>query len=205
MRAAALLILLFCVVPGLSASAAEKAAPAGGGESAIFAGGCFWCVEQAFDAVDGVLETTSGYTGGTVANPTYGQVSGGGTKHIEAVLVRYDPDKVSYEELLRVFWRNIDPADGGGQFCDRGYSYRSAIFFMGEAQKAAAQESKASVEKRLGGKVATTLVAASAFYPAETYHQDYYLKNPVRYKFYKWNCGRAQRLEEIWGKPDKDS
>lgn len=197
------LLMCLCSVLSGAALAAEKTigtiAPAGGGETAIFAGGCFWCVEQAFDDVAGVLETTSGYTGGTVANPTYEQVSAGGTKHAEAVLVRYDPDKVTYPQLLNVFWRNIDPTDGGGQFCDRGDSYRSEIFVMGNTQKAEAQASKVAVEKRLGKTVATKIVPAGSFYAAEGYHQDYHLKNPVRYKIYKWNCGRAQRLEQIWG------
>ena len=172
-------------------------------QTAIFAGGCFWCVEQAFDGVEGVVETTSGYTGGTVANPTYKQVSAGGTKHAEAVRVRFDPAKTTYEKLLDAFWRNIDPVDGGGQFCDRGDPYRSAIFVDGAAQKSAAEASRAAVEKKLGDKVATEIVPVAPFYPAEDYHQDYYLKNPVRYKYYKWNCGRAQRLEEIWGPPSK--
>ena len=182
-------------------SAADKVAQAASTDTAIFAGGCFWCVEQAFDQVDGVVETTSGYTGGTVANPTYRQVSAGGTKHAEAVRVRFDPTKVTYAALLDAFWHNVDPLDGGGQFCDRGDSYRSAIFIEGDSQKQAAEASKAAVEKQLGATVATEIVPASAFYPAEDYHQDYYRKNPARYKFYKWNCGRAQRLEQIWGPP----
>ena len=173
-------------------------------ETAIFAGGCFWCMEQALDEVDGVVETTSGYTGGTVVNPTYGQVSAGGTHHQESVRARFDPKKVSYAALLDAYWHNIDPFDGRGQFCDHGDSYRSVIFVMSDAQRKAAEASKAAVEKRFDKPVATKIEPASTFYPAEDYHQDYYRKNPVRYKFYKWGCGRAQRLEQIWGKPDKE-
>lgn len=195
-----------CVVAlFVTAAAAFGAFAANKPESAtaIFAGGCFWCVEQAFDEVDGVLETTSGYTGGTVVNPTYRQVSAGGTKHVEAVRVRYDPSKVTYAHLLDAFWHNIDPLDGGGQFCDRGDSYHSVIFVMDDAQKKEAEASKAAVATKLGKTVATKIVPAAPFYAAEDYHQDYYLHNPVRYKFYKWNCGRAQRLEQIWGPKDK--
>jgi peptide-methionine (S)-S-oxide reductase len=184
---------------GTALSAGKQASPGQSQATAIFAGGCFWCVEEAFDAVGGVLETTSGYTGGTVADPTYRQVAGGGTKHAEAVRLRYDPSKVTYAQLLDTFWHNVNPLDGGGQFCDRGDSYRSAIFVMGAAQKKAAETSKDAVEKKLGRTVVTEIVTAAPFYAAEEGHQDYYLKNPVRYKFYKWNCGRAQRLEEIWG------
>jgi peptide-methionine (S)-S-oxide reductase len=207
MSVKALLPLLFAalVAAAVPAAAAEKTVSQTQLQTAIFAGGCFWCMEQAMDAVDGVTETTSGYTGGTLANPTYEQVSAGGTKHAEAVRVRFDPAKTSYAKLLDAFWHNVDPVDGGGQFCDRGDSYRSAIFVDGDAQKAAAVASKAAVEKRLGKAVATEIVPAGAFYPAEDYHQDYYKKNPARYKYYKWSCGRAQRLEKVWGKPDKPS
>lgn len=185
-----------------SAAAAEPPAEAAQNlRSAIFAGGCFWCVEEAFDKVPGVVETTSGYTGGTVANPTYEQVSAGGTAHAEALLVRYDAKKVSYETLLDVFWRNIDPLDRGGQFCDRGNSYRSAIFYHTDEQKRLAEESKKAVETRLGKTVVTPIERAGPFYPAEMYHQNYHENNPARYRFYKWNCGRAQRLEAIWGPP----
>lgn len=170
-------------------------------ETAVFAGGCFWCVEEAFDKVEGVVETVSGYTGGTVPDPSYEQVSAGGTGHFEAVRVRYDPAAVSYDALLDAFWRNVDPFDAGGQFCDRGGSYRSAIFVESEAQKRLAEESKRAVASRFGRTVATEILPVGAFYPAEDYHQNYYEKNPLLYKFYKWNCGRAQRLEEIWGPP----
>ncbi len=171
-------------------------------ETAVFAAGCFWCVEEAFDKVDGVVSTTSGYTGGDVKNPTYEQVSGGGSGHAEAVNVVYDPAKVTYAQLLQVFWHNTDPTDAGGQFCDRGSQYRSAIFVDGETQRRLAEESKKALETsgRLKTPIATAIVPASAFYAAEGYHQDYYKKNPVRYKFYKYGCGRAQRLEQVWGR-----
>ncbi len=197
-------VLLAVFVSAVAPTKADDMAASGTPlDTAIFAGGCFWCVEQAFDEVDGVVETTSGYTGGTVANPTYKQVSAGGTHHQEAVRVRFDPKKVGYTALLDAFWHNIDPLDGGGQFCDRGELYRSVIFVMNDAQRKAAEASKAALEKQLGETIATKIEPAATFYPAEDYHQDYYRKNPVRYKFYKWGCGRAQRLEEIWGKPDK--
>lgn len=166
--------------------------------TAIFAGGCFWCVEEAFDKVEGVLETTSGYTGGRTANPTYEQVSAETTGHFEAVRVAYDDTKVGYAQLLETFWRNIDPFDAGGQFCDRGGSYRGAIFTANDEQKRLAERSKAELADRFARPIATEIVPAGEFYPAEGYHQDYYEKNPVRYRYYKWSCGRAQRLEEIW-------
>lgn len=181
------------------ATAQEKTEDQRALATAIFAGGCFWCVEEVFDEVDGVVDTVSGYTGGTVPNPTYEQVVAGGTGHIEAVRVRFDPTRTSYAELLEVFWRNIDPFDAGGQFCDRGESYLSAIFAMDEEQKRLAEKSKTGVSERFDKPVATGVRPAVEFYRAEEYHQGYYLKNPVRYAFYKWNCGRAQRLEEIWG------
>ena len=200
---AAALAAALGVAAALLSGATVAQEPLAGQElrSAVFAGGCFWCVEEAFDKVAGVNDTTSGYTGGTVANPTYEEVSAGGTAHAEAVLVHYDPVKVSYETLLDVFWRNIDPFDGGGQFCDRGGAYRSAIFYSGEKQHVAAEKSKAAVEARLGKHVVTEVERLGPFYPAEMYHQNYHQENSLRYKFYKWNCGRAQRLEEIWGKP----
>ena len=168
---------------------------------ATFAGGCFWCVEEAFDHVPGVVSTTSGYTGGHLANPSYQQVSSGGTGHAESVRVLYDPSVTSYEKLLDAFWHNIDPTDAGGQFCDRGDSYRSAIFYHDAEQQRLAEASKQSLERsgRFDEPIATQIVPAGEFYPAEEYHQDYYRKNPVRYKLYKWNCRRAQRLEQIWG------
>jgi peptide-methionine (S)-S-oxide reductase len=170
---------------------------------ATFAGGCFWCVEEAFEKVDGVVTAISGYTGGQTPNPTYEQVSDGGTGHAESVEVLFDPAKVTYEQLLQVFWHNIDPLAIDAQFCDHGRQYRSAIFYHDEEQRRAAEASKAALErsKRFDQPIATEIVPAGAFYPAEDYHQDYYQKNPVRYKFYKWNCGRAQRLEKLWGPP----
>ncbi|MDX1697014.1 MAG: peptide-methionine (S)-S-oxide reductase MsrA [Thiohalobacterales bacterium] len=168
---------------------------------ATFAGGCFWCMEPPFDALDGVISTTSGYTGGKVENPTYKQVSAGRTGHTEAVQIVYDPQKISYAELLDVFWRNIDPTNPDGQFCDWGSQYRSEIFFHDEEQRAAAVASKTRLEelKSFEKPVATQITAADTFWPAEDYHQDYYTKNPVRYKFYRYGCGRDKRLEELWG------
>lgn len=169
----------------------------------IFAGGCFWCMEPPFDKLDGVLSTTSGYIGGTKTDPTYEQVSAGRTGHYEAVKIEYDPSRVRYDTLLEVFWRNVDPLDAGGQFCDKGPQYRSAIFALDEDQRARAEASKAELAKsgRLPGPVATEILTATKFYPAEDYHQDYYRKNPARYAFYRWNCGRDGRLEQVWGKP----
>ena len=168
---------------------------------AIFAGGCFWCMEPPFDKTEGVISTTSGYTGGTTVNPSYEEVSAGGTGHIESVKIVYDPSKVSYEELLHVFWRNIDPIRKNAQFCDTGSHYRSAIFYLDEEQKELAEKSKAELEEsgRFTRPIVTEIHEAAPFYPAETYHQDYYTKNPNRYSFYRWNCGRDQRLEQIWG------
>lgn len=170
--------------------------------TATFAGGCFWCVEADFDKVEGVISTTSGYIGGRTANPTYEEVVRGGTGHAEAVEIVYDPTKVSYEKLLDVFWRNIDPLVKDRQFCDHGDQYRTAIFFHGDEQKRAAEGSKAAVAKRFKEPIQTQIVAAGPFTKAEDYHQDYYLKNPVRYRFYRFNCGRDGRLEELWGKND---
>lgn len=164
---------------------------------AVFAGGCFWCMEPPYDKLDGVASTTSGYTGGRVENPTYEQVSAGTTGHTEVVRVTYDPGRVSYETLLEVFWRNIDPLDAGGQFCDRGSQYRSAIFYADDAQRAVAERSKTHVQQALGRPVVTEIEAAGPFYAAEEYHQDYYQKNPIRYQFYRFSCGRDDRLEEV--------
>lgn len=174
-----------------------------GAETAIFAGGCFWCVEEAFEKVPGVSKAVSGYIGGTVANPTYEQVAAKKTGHAEAVEVTYDPAKVSYEQLVDWFWRNIDPFDPYGQFCDKGSPYRSGIHTRGEAQKTIAEASKAALEAsgRFKQKIVTEIVPAATFYPAEDYHQDYYKKNSNRYQYYKYACGRADRLEQIWGKP----
>ncbi len=166
-----------------------------------FAGGCFWCMEEAFEKVDGVVEVVSGYMGGSVENPTYEQVSAGRTGHAEVIQITYRPDQVSYAELLDVFWRNIDPTTPNRQFCDGGSQYRAEIFFHGSEQQSQAEASLAQLRdtKPFAKPIVTAVSAASEFYPAEDYHQDYYKKNPTRYKFYKWNCGRAQRLEELWG------
>jgi len=170
---------------------------------AYFSGGCFWCMEEAFEKVEGVLSVTSGYMGGTVANPNYEDVSAGRTGHAESVEVVYDPAKVSYQKLLDAFWRNVDPITPNAQFCDHGSQYRSAIFFQTDEEKRIAETTKQAIEqsRRFKEPIVTQIVMASQFYPAEDYHQDFYKKNPVRYKFYKYNCGRAQRLEELWGKP----
>ena len=172
---------------------------------ALFAGGCFWCMEPPYDKLPGVISTTSGYIGGTTKNPTYEQVSTGRTGHTEAVLVEYDPTKVTYEKLLDVFWMNIDPTVKNAQFCDHGSQYRSGIFYLDDAQRNAAQASKAALDKTKPFKqpIVTEITKAIEFYPAEEYHQDYYLKNPVRYKIYRNGCGRDARLKELWGKvPD---
>jgi peptide-methionine (S)-S-oxide reductase len=168
---------------------------------AIFAGGCFWCMEKPFDEIPGVIETTSGYTGGNKVNPSYREVSSGTTGHTESVQITYDPKQVSYEKLLQVFWRNIDPLDGQGQFCDKGSQYRSAIFYSNEQQKAVANQSKTEVAQSKGWQqsIVTEVSPASTFYPAEGYHQNYYKTNAVKYKFYRFACGRDQRLKELWG------
>ncbi len=166
---------------------------------AIFAGGCFWCMEHPFDELDGVISTTSGYTGGHTENPMYKEVSNGKTGHSEAMQVIYDPAKVSYEKLLDVFWHNIDPFDDDGQFCDKGDQYKAAIFYQGETQKQFAETSKIEITKKLANQhIVTTIKPASKFFPAEDYHQDYYLNNPKSYKFYRFTCGRDRRLSQIW-------
>ena len=167
---------------------------------ATFAGGCFWCMEPPYDKLAGVKSTVSGYTGGHVDDPSYEQVTRGGTGHYEAVRVTYDPEVVSYGKLLEVFWRNVDPFDAGGQFCDRGNSYRTAIFFHDEAQAEAARASRQRLQtERFEREIVTPILEAGDFWPAEDYHQDYHEKNPVRYKYYRWRCGRDDRLEEVWG------
>lgn len=170
---------------------------------AYFAGGCFWCMEEVFEKVEGVLSATSGYMGGAVSNPTYEEVSAGRTGHTESVEVVYDPAKVNYQKLLDAFWRNVDPITPNAQFCDHGNQYRSAIFFRTDEEKRASDSSKQAIEqsRRFKEPIVTQIVMAPQFYPAEEYHQDFYKKNPIRYKLYKYNCGRAQRLEELWGKP----
>lgn len=185
----------------LISGAAMKGADAMNTETAIFAGGCFWCMEPPFDKLDGVISTTSGYTGGHKENPTYREVSSGVTGHAEAVKIIYDQRKVSYERLLEVFWENIDPTTPDRQFCDHGAQYRSAIFYLDENQKRLAEESKKALEEanRLNAPIVTEITAATEFYPAEEYHQDYYRKNPIRYKYYRYHCGRDKRLRELWG------
>jgi peptide-methionine (S)-S-oxide reductase len=182
--------------------AASVAGPAVAQETAraTFAGGCFWCMEPPFDKLDGVLSTTSGYTGGQKPRPTYEEVSAGTTGHTEAVEIVYDPRKVTYAQLLDVFWRNIDPTTADRQFCDVGSQYRAAIFYHDETQRRLAEQSKQAAAERLRRPVVTQVAPAAPFYVAEEYHQDYYRKNPIRYKFYRAQCGRDQRLEAIWGK-----
>lgn len=167
--------------------------------TATFAAGCFWCVEEAFEKAPGVVDAVSGYTGGNTDNPTYEAVTAGGTGHYEAVRVTYDPTKITYAQLLDVYWKNVDPFDPTGQFCDKGASYRAAVFPATPEETEAAAMSGQAVAQRFGRPVAVGILPATTFYEAETYHQDYYLKNPQAYRFYKWRCGRAQRLEELWG------
>src|SRR5262245_42485741 len=195
------------VLAGLSGVVLAQTAPASKGDGAVavatFAGGCFWCMEEAFEKVPGVIRAVSGYTGGTVDRPTYEQVMSKGTGHYESVQVTYDPTKVTYPQLVDWYWRNVDPIDAKGQFCDQGSPYHTAIFYHDEAQKKVAEDSKQALEAsgRLKEKIATKLLPAGAFWVAEDYHQDYYKKNAHRYTYYKTACGRAQRLEQIWGPP----
>jgi peptide-methionine (S)-S-oxide reductase len=168
-------------------------------QKATFAGGCFWCMEKPFDDLNGVISTTSGYSGGNIANPTYQQVSAGNTGHAESVQVEYDATKVTYDKLLQVFWKNVDPTVKNRQFCDVGSQYRSAIFYQNDQQKKLAEQSKQQVKTKLKTEVFTEITALKNFYPAEKYHQDYYKKNSLRYKYYRYRCGRDERLEEIWG------
>lgn len=197
-----LMSILTLGLSGIAQSATESVINGKDLATATFAGGCFWCVESDFDKVQGVVSTTSGYTGGEKKNPNYEEVSAGGTGHAEAVQIVYDPKKISYAELLKVFWRNVDPLDAQGQFCDKGDQYRAGIFYHNDEQKQLAGQSKAALEKsaRFKQPIVTKIVPATQFYPAEEYHQDFHNKNPLRYKFYRFNCGRDQRLEKIWGK-----
>lgn len=185
------LLLVPVVLFAMNASAEEA--------TAVFAGGCFWCMEPPYDQLPGVLDTTSGYSGGHTASPTYEQVTAGGTGHYESVRVTYDPDRISYDELLAVFWRNIDPFDDRGQFCDRGSSYRAAVFFGSEAERELAEAAKADIETRFGRTVVTGILPAAPFYAAEGYHQNYYTENPLRYRYYRYRCGRDERLRQVWG------
>ncbi len=191
------LTIIFLTLGGI-AYAADRESKGTETAKATFAGGCFWSVELLFDKVDGVLSTISGYTGGTKKNPTYEEVTTGTTGHAEAVQVTYDPKKVSYEKLVEVFWRNIDPLTPNAQFCDVGSQYRTALFYHDETQKRLAEKSKKALQGRFKQPIVTEIVAASQFYPAEDYHQDFHLKNPVRYQLYRAGCGRDRRLEEVW-------
>ena len=190
--------LTACLIFSASAIAEEIAAE--NTATAIFAGGCFWCMESPFDALPGVIKTTSGYTDGHTENPTYKEVSNGKTGHLEAVQVTYDSAKVTYDKLLEVFWRNVDPFDDAGQFCDKGDQYKAAIFYNDDKGLQLAEASKTAVKAKFPGKlIATSIKPAGKFFPAEDYHQDYYLNNPKRYKFYRFTCGRDRRLNEVWG------
>jgi len=198
------LAFLFAAAPLLAQAPGSPPVPAGAGRQlsrATFAGGCFWCMEAPFEALDGVVSVTSGYTGGSKENPTYEEVSSGRTGHAEAVQVVYDPAKISYERLLNVYWRNVDPTDRTGQFCDRGSQYRPAIFVHDETQRKLAEASKAALGKTkpFAAPVVVDIVPASAFWPAEEYHQKYHSKNPIRYRYYRTGCGRDARLRELWG------
>lgn len=192
-----LLLLLLC----LCSSAAFGAQMMSGVETAVFAGGCFWCMETAYEGRPGVMSVVSGYAGGNTQNPTYEEVSSGRTGHAESVQVTFDPKKTSYAELLKIFWRNVDPTDAGGQFCDRGNQYRSEIFYANENQRRLAEQSKQDVlkTKNFSGSIVTPITALKQFYPAEDYHQDFYKKNPIRYETYRFGCGRDNRLRQLWG------
>jgi len=187
------------ILPILLALAAAIPASAQNAK-AIFAGGCFWCTESDLEKVPGVIAVVSGYTGGQLAKPSYDQVSAGGTGHYEAVEVTYDPRKLGYAQLLDAFWHDVDPFDDLGQFCDKGSQYRGAIFYLNADQKKIADDSKRALERRFGRKIVTGILPAGPFYRAEEYHQDYAKKNPLRYHFYRFNCGRDQRLQAVWGK-----
>ena len=194
--------LVWCIAMG-SAISAQPANTATATAKATFAGGCFWCMEPPYDKLPGVISTTSGYMGGKTKNPTYEQVTTGTTGHTEVVQVEYDPRKVTYAQLLEVFWRNIDPTQRDGQFCDQGSQYRSGIFYHDPEQQKLASASKSALEKNkpFKGDIVTEVTAAGEFYRAEAYHQDFYKKNPTRYKIYRSGCGRDARLQALWGKP----
>ncbi len=196
--------LLLMLLLAVDSNASPQPGAVAGGEQAILAGGCFWCVQADFEKLSGVLAVESGYTGGHVPNPTYAQVSAGGTGHAEAVRVWFDPVRISYAQLLDFFWHHIDPTVQDRQFCDIGDQYRSAIFYLNENQRRIAAASKAALQRsgRLP-QVYTEITAAGAFYPAEEYHQDYYRKNPLRYRFYRASCGRDARVAQVWGTPSK--
>ena len=200
LRSLLLALTLAACATTAAGSGTSQAAPVEAGRAeAIFAGGCFWCVESAFQDLPGVVAAVSGYIGGPEQAPTYKQVAGHRTGHLEAVRVVYDPAAVTYEALLGVFWRNIDPTQPDGQFCDRGEQYRSAIFPIDDAQREAAEASRAAIAGKLGVALDTRVLSSAPFWEAEEYHQDFYLKNPVRYQSYRLGCGRDRRLEQIWG------
>jgi peptide-methionine (S)-S-oxide reductase len=201
--AASIVVAFWAILAGNHAQSQQPTGPAPTGfAKATFAGGCFWCMEPPFDTLDGVISTTSGYIGGKKANPTYKEVSAGTTGHTEAVEIVYDPKKVSFDRLLEVFWRNIDPTDKSGQFCDRGSQYRPELFVHDASQRKLAEASKAALvkSKPFRSDIVVDITEATTFYAAEDYHQDYYKKNPVRYKYYRNGCGRDARLEALWGK-----
>jgi peptide-methionine (S)-S-oxide reductase len=199
-----IVLIAATILPGVVAAQQDMTSPPADAryETAIFAGGCFWCVEADFDAIPGVVKTVSGYTGGHTQNPTYTETSAGGTGHAESVEVTFDPAKITYKELVDRFWHNIDPTTLNRQFCDSGDQYRTAIFYNSPEQKRVAEQSRRELEKTKPFKepIVTEITQATTFYPAEDYHQDYHDKNPLRYKFYRYNCGRDQRLEELWGR-----
>jgi peptide-methionine (S)-S-oxide reductase len=203
MRKAVLLGLLLSVAVMICAGRASAADVDGASNlpKATFAGGCFWCMQPAYDGVPGVVKTVVGYTGGEKKNPTYEEVSDGGTGHAESIEITYDPKKISYRKLLDIFWHNVDPTTKDSEFCDHGHQYRSAIFFHNAEQEREAKQSEAELNEKKPFKdpIVTEIVPATTFYPAEDYHQEYYLKNPIRYKFYRYNCGRDARLRELWG------
>lgn len=194
MRLLLVLILSLLTFNGMAADIPSTA------RTAVFAGGCFWCMQPQYDNMPGVVKTSVGYSGGTVPNPTYEQVVSGKTGHKEVIQVTYDPAKVSFVQLVDTFWENIDPLDARGQFCDKGEQYAAAIFVADDAERSVAEASLKRVEAKLGQKVATQILPAMPFYPAEDYHQSFYLKNQLRYKMYSLGCGRDARLEDIWGK-----
>jgi len=200
----AFILSMFAIA--ITTSSANEASVAADNNTSVatFAGGCFWCMEDPFDKLQGVISTTSGYTGGHTKNPTYKQTSTGKTGHTEAVQIVYDPEQVSYEKLLDVFWHNIDPTTSDQQFCDRGNQYRSEIFYHDDEQKHLAESSKAALDKNKPFKepIVTQVSKASTFYAAEDYHQDYYKKNPIRYRYYRHGCGRDKRLDQLWGKSE---
>jgi peptide-methionine (S)-S-oxide reductase len=195
-----LYLLIFILLPSFNATAAKQMEQEL--DTATFSGGCFWCMEQPFDLLPGVIKTIPGYTGGNIKNPNYEQVSSGTTGHVEAMQITYAPSIISYKKLLEIFWHNIDPTDGKGQFCDKGNQYRAGIFYHNEEQKRLAEQSKALLEKNkpFAGSIMTFITAVTEFYPAEDYHQNYSRKNPLTYKFYRFTCGRDKRLNELWSK-----